>query len=125
MFKVLAIVFSIFFSSAAFAGGQFTITNSFFGKKFQHAPMLGMAIDQKIGGKFHFTGWAGLGSRPDETDIKHWGSMKLGVDYRDRMLVVGLGVLSNVQVDDWLTLSALNGQPVEDGMYIKLGYKLW
>ncbi len=122
----LSVLFLMCAYSQAQAGANFTTSFHTFEGERSVYPMVGLAIDQKIAGKFYLSSWAGLGSRPVMDDTKSWGSMKIGVDYRMRSFNVGMGVAANVTSDDWEHLfPQLNDADKEKSAYVKVTYKLW
>ncbi len=124
---ILAFVFCLFAYIPAQAGGQFTIQNMVY-DDFVPRPMLGLSIDQKVVEQIYFSGWAGLGSRPDkeQKDVKHWSTIKAGVDYRIPRVSFGAGVQMNASSEDWTQFyPQIQDADKEFAVYLKMAIKLW
>lgn len=124
---VLAFVLCLFAYIPAQAGGQFTIQNMVY-EDFVPRPMLGLSVDQKVSDKLFFSGWAGLGSRPDnETkETKHWSTIKAGVDYRFSRVSFGGGLQMNASSEDWTHFyPQIQDAEKEYAAYFKMAIKLW
>lgn len=127
--KYLLIVFSfLFLSLDANAGAQLTIQNMLY-KDLVPRPMIGIAIDQKIVDKTYFSGWAGVGSRPDfeKNEItKHWSTVKAGLDYRLSRVSFGGGLQMNASSDNWEHFyPQIKDAEKEYVGYLKVAFKLW
>lgn len=127
MLKVLlTVLFVTMGFQTAYAGANFTTSLHSFEGENNVYPIVGLAVDQHLFGKFYLSSWAGIGTRPVLNDTKHWGSMKLGLDYRMKSFQFGAGVGANVTSEDWEHLfPQITDSSKEMSAYVKASYKLW
>lgn len=123
--KFLVAVIVMLVGPSALARGEISLTNSFLGKEFTHAPALKFSVDEQLIGKFYFEGFSSLGSYPTGGDIRHWGAVRAGLSYREERFAALVGVSRNAQVDDWFSLNAIRGASTEEGLEVKMSWTLW
>jgi hypothetical protein len=124
--KVLSFLLVSLFTSISLAGANLGVTTQVYEGSAKVNPMIGLSIDQKLIGKFFLTSFAGFGSRPVESnEIKHWGSARVGLDYRVNRLSFGAGYGVNNTADDLSVMGKLFEHNSEQMAYMKIGLKLW
>jgi len=124
--RFLVALFLSIFSVSAFAGGSIAGSMIAYDGSGSLYPLIGMSVDERLAGKIFVNSWAGFGSRPDLEESKHWGALKLALEYRAKPVTVGLGTSMNISADSLNELfPQVTGGPKEKTAFVKVAYKLW